>query len=130
MQIFTYAYILESQTFPGRHYSGLTSNLEQRLSLHNSGKVPHSSKYRPWRYKIVIAFRDHAKALAFEKYLKSHSGRFSSSPFFEQKSKEEFKSAQLFVYAVPISVVLNSHQFTPNTLWTIRNTPLILIRIS
>ncbi|RLC11429.1 MAG: GIY-YIG nuclease family protein, partial [Deltaproteobacteria bacterium] len=32
-------------------------------------------QFRPWRIKTAIAFTDRAKALDFEKYLKSPSGR-------------------------------------------------------
>ena len=49
--------------------------LKARLSMHNSGAVTHTSKYRPWRIKTYIAFSDEDRALAFEKYLKSGSGR-------------------------------------------------------
>jgi putative endonuclease len=37
--------------------------------------VPHTSKYIPWEIKTYIAFNDEQKAFAFEKYLKSASGR-------------------------------------------------------
>lgn len=49
--------------------------LKARLSMHNSGAVTHTSKYRPWRIKTYVAFIDEDRALAFEKYLKSGSGR-------------------------------------------------------
>jgi predicted GIY-YIG superfamily endonuclease len=42
-----YVYILLSQAEPSRHYTGLTEELESRLKAHNSGQVPHPSKYRP-----------------------------------------------------------------------------------
>jgi hypothetical protein len=42
---------------------------------HNAGAVTHTSKFRPWRIKSYIAFADEARAVAFEKYLKSGSGR-------------------------------------------------------
>src|SRR5712672_1033458 len=38
-------------------------------------EVPHTSKYRPWRLKTCVAFSDEKQAIAFEKYLKSSSGR-------------------------------------------------------
>ncbi len=38
-------------------------------------KFPHTSKFRPWRLKTYIAFNDVKQAFAFEKYLKSGSGR-------------------------------------------------------
>ncbi|RKY07882.1 MAG: GIY-YIG nuclease family protein, partial [Planctomycetota bacterium] len=35
----------------------------------------HTSKFVPWRVKTAIAFTNNERALAFEKYLKSASGR-------------------------------------------------------
>ena len=69
-----YVYLLESQSHPARRYVGITSNLESRLSQHNSGKSPHTSKYIPWRPIVVVRFADDQKAAAFETYLKSGSG--------------------------------------------------------
>lgn len=70
-----YVYILESLGDPGRHYVGLTGDLRARLERHNAGEASHSSKFAPWRVKSYFAFTDEAKAVAFEKYLKSASGR-------------------------------------------------------
>ncbi|MGA7840315.1 MAG: GIY-YIG nuclease family protein, partial [Candidatus Acidiferrales bacterium] len=56
-------------------YTGVTDDLKARLSKHNSGDVTHTAKYRPWRLKSYVAFADEARAIAFEKYLKSGSGR-------------------------------------------------------
>jgi predicted GIY-YIG superfamily endonuclease len=75
MDTFYYVYILESQTNPGHFYTGYTQDLKARLSKHNQGGCPHTVKYRPWRIKTSIAFSDKEKALAFERYLKSASGR-------------------------------------------------------
>ena len=72
---FNYVYIIQSMNDPSRHYTGLTQNLETRLKDHNSGKVPHTRKYKPWVMETAIAFRSREKASAFEKYLKSHAGR-------------------------------------------------------
>jgi predicted GIY-YIG superfamily endonuclease len=73
--IFYYVYILQSKTFPNRFYTGFSDNIENRLKDHNSGKNPHTSKYKPWRIKTAIAFTDRQKALDFERYLKTKSGR-------------------------------------------------------
>lgn len=70
-----YVYILQSLADTERFYTGITADLKARLSKHNSGSVTHTSKHRPWRIKSSIAFADEARALAFEKYLKSGSGR-------------------------------------------------------
>lgn len=72
---FCYVYMLQSVPHPEHYYVGMTENLEQRLKTHNSGQVPHTSKHLPWRIETAIAFRCRDKAVAFEKYLKSHSGR-------------------------------------------------------
>jgi len=75
MRGFHFVYILSSQADPSRHYTGLTEDLDSRLRAHNSGQVPHTSKYRPWKIETAIAFQSREKAVAFEKYLKTHSGR-------------------------------------------------------
>ena len=72
---FYYVYILVSLTDPDKHYTGRTENLEGRLKAHNAGRCPHTAKFAPWRVETAIAFRSREKAVAFEKYLKSHSGR-------------------------------------------------------
>jgi putative endonuclease len=69
-----YVYILESLV--GEHfYTGITDNLKVRLSEHNSGAVSHTSRFGPWKIKTYVAFADEARAMVFEKYLKSGSGR-------------------------------------------------------
>jgi len=70
-----YVYILQSLSETERFYTGITDDLRARLSKHNSGSVTHTAKYRPWRIKSYVAFSDADRALAFEKYLKSGSGR-------------------------------------------------------
>ena len=72
---YTYVYILQSVADSSAHYTGCTANLQIRLKQHNEGSVSHTAKFRPWRIQTAISFRDTAKARAFEKYLKSGSGR-------------------------------------------------------
>jgi len=74
--------MLRSESFPERFYTGMTSDLETRLQAHNSGSVPHTSKYKPWKIEIAIAFPAKPKATAFETYLKSHSGRAFAAKHF------------------------------------------------
>lgn len=69
-----YVYLLESLACGGQRYVGVTSDLKRRLIVHNAGKSPHTSKYRPWKLVAYLAFYDRAKAFAFERYLKSGSG--------------------------------------------------------
>ncbi len=82
MNDFHYTYILESTTDPSRHYTGLTEDPTDRLRRHNTGQVPHTAKHGPWRYRVVIAFPTRDQAVAFETYLKSHSGRAFAKKHF------------------------------------------------
>ena len=69
-----YVYILESLDLK-HFYIGIADDLRARLTKHKAGEVPHASRYRPWRVKTYIAFNDEKQAFAFERYLKSGSGR-------------------------------------------------------
>jgi putative endonuclease len=71
----TYVYLLESVSFPGQIYVGHTNDLRARLAAHNSGQSPHTAKFKPWRLVTYLAFSDEGKAIAFERYLKTASGR-------------------------------------------------------
>ena len=70
-----YVYILQSLAAEEHFYTGITDDPKARLAKHNAGAVTHTSKFRPWRIKSYIAFTDETRAIAFEKYLKSGSGR-------------------------------------------------------
>ncbi len=77
-----YTYILKSIPNPDQSYIGYTSNLKQRLEDHNSGKSSHTSKFNPWSLEFYCAFNDKYKALEFEKYLKSNSGKAFAKKHF------------------------------------------------
>ena len=70
-----YVYILESLAEADRFYVGVTGDLKARLKKHNSGGVPHTSKFAPWRIKTYLGFSDEHQASMFERYLKTASGR-------------------------------------------------------
>ena len=61
---------------------GFTTDLNKRLVKHNNGEVIFTSKFKPWKIKNAFAFTEKEKALAFEKYLKSHSGRAFAKKHF------------------------------------------------
>lgn len=77
-----YTYIVESKSAPGKRYIGHTSNLKQRITEHNSGKCPHTSKRLPWELKLYIAFETLPQAQHFERYLKSGSGHAFANRHF------------------------------------------------
>ncbi len=68
-----YVYILKCRD--NKSYTGFTRNLEARLKRHNKGKVISTRKRRPIDLITYIIFKDKDKAIKFEKYLKTGSGR-------------------------------------------------------
>jgi putative endonuclease len=70
-----YVYLLESMTHRAQTYCGIADDLRVRLKDHNAGRSPHTSKYRLWRLVTYLAFSDPERAIAFERYLKTASGR-------------------------------------------------------
>ena len=70
-----HVYLIQSIPCPDEHYVGIADDFQKRLLGHNSGNSKHTAKFRPWKPVVVIRFENDAKAVAFEKYLKSGSGR-------------------------------------------------------
>lgn len=58
-----------------KHYTGFTSNLEQRILSHNELGKGWTSTYRPWVVIFTKEFTDKAEAMTFEKWLKTGTGR-------------------------------------------------------
>ena len=69
-----FVYVMKNDDIPPRYYTGLASDVGARLASHNAGQCPHSGKHRPWHLDVVIKFADEARAVRFERYLKSGSG--------------------------------------------------------
>ena len=68
-----YVYILKNKY--GKHYVGLTDDVNRRVAEHNRGKISTAAKYAPWKLCNFSGFSDREKAADYEKYLKSGSGR-------------------------------------------------------
>ena len=77
-----YVYVLQSLRDTEHYYVGATSDLRARLKRHNAGEIAHTAKYLPWSLKTYIAFADEQRAFAFERYLKSGSGRVFAKRHF------------------------------------------------
>jgi putative endonuclease len=75
MFLMKYVYLIQSISHPKEKYIGITSDFKDRLKSHNDGQCPHTAKLKPLRIKTAVAFTDQKKALDFETYLKSPSGR-------------------------------------------------------
>ena len=71
-----HVYILRSAAQPDRITIGFSSvDMPTRLARHNAGSTPATARYAPWRLAWYGAFPDRDTAMAFERYLKSGSGR-------------------------------------------------------
>jgi putative endonuclease len=78
-----FVYVLRNTDQPRHFYVGLSSDVNARLAHHNSGRCPHTMSRRPWRVHVVIEFSDEPRAVRFERYLKSGSGRAFAKRHFE-----------------------------------------------
>jgi putative endonuclease len=68
-----FVYILECSDYT--HYTGCTSDLEDRLRRHFKGENTYTKYRLPVKLVGYTAFPDKYKAYEFEKYLKSGSGK-------------------------------------------------------
>ena len=60
-------YILQSEK-DNSFYIGFTSDLNQRLSYHNSGKSRYTSKKMPWKVVYTETFKTRSEAVRREKF--------------------------------------------------------------
>ena len=69
----SYVYILLCND--GSYYTGITSNLEKRLTEHKTGKYPSSYTHsrRPVKLKFYAEFTDINTAITIEKQIKKWS---------------------------------------------------------
>jgi putative endonuclease len=78
-----FVYVLKNSDARPRYYAGLTSDVSGRVDDHNAGRCAHTTRFRPWRIHVVIEFPDEQRAIRFERYLKSGSGRAFARRHFE-----------------------------------------------
>ncbi|MBN1986740.1 MAG: GIY-YIG nuclease family protein [Prolixibacteraceae bacterium] len=62
-------YIIQSEK-DDSFYIGFTSNIEQRLSYHNSGKSRYTSRKMPWRLVYTEEFSTRSEAVKRERFFK------------------------------------------------------------
>ena len=74
-QVKRFVYVLKTAQSQPHFYIGLTHDVRARLADHNAGRCPQTARYRPWTLHVSIELPDEQRALAFERYLKSGSGR-------------------------------------------------------
>ena len=62
--------VLRSTVDPSRYYTGLSTDVSVRISVHNSGGSRYTRELRPWSLVVALEFSDESSAIALEKYLK------------------------------------------------------------
>lgn len=72
--MYYYVYVLLSEK-DYQFYTGYTSNLNNRITLHNEGKVESTKDRRPLRLLYWEGCLNQQDATRREKYLKSGSGK-------------------------------------------------------
>ena len=68
-----YVYIIKSRK-DGRFYIGSTSNVQNRLDYHNSGRQRSTKNRIPFDLVYTESFENKSMALAREKQIKSYKG--------------------------------------------------------
>ncbi len=53
-------------------YIGSTENVENRIKLHNLGKVKSTRGYKPWQLLEQQEFNSRSEAVMQERFLKNH----------------------------------------------------------
>jgi putative endonuclease len=71
--VMQYVYILRCND--GSSYTGCTGDLRERFARHSKGHVPATKSRIPVTLLFYCAFDNKSMGFAFEKYLKSGSGR-------------------------------------------------------
>ena len=79
-----FVYVLRDADRNTSFYVGLSSDVGARLADHNMGRCLHTASRRPWQLHVVIEFSDEDRAIRFERYLKSGSGRAFAKRHFER----------------------------------------------
>jgi putative endonuclease len=82
--MYYYIYIIKSSQ-NNKLYKGFTTNLQQRLSYHNAGKVKSTTNDRPWKLIYYEVFLNKQQALREEIFLKSGKGRERIKFLFKDK---------------------------------------------
>ena len=53
-----YVYLIESLSAQRERYVEMTTDLKQRLRVHNHGRSSHTAKFSPWKLITYVAFID------------------------------------------------------------------------
>lgn len=70
-----YVYIIKSINIHNKLYVGSIIDVHARFARHNEGGSIYTKDYKPWELIWYSSFKDKSKALEFERYLKTYSGK-------------------------------------------------------
>ncbi len=65
-----YTYLIKSLKDQKSYYCGITSNLVQRITYHNKGKLKTTSTNKPWEIVYVKEYSCYRETRKHEKWLK------------------------------------------------------------
>jgi putative endonuclease len=80
-----FVYVLRSIP-TGRHYIGMSSDVQRRLHEHNTKKGRWTSSFQPWELIALEEFGSRREATARELYLKSRAGIAARQKLFSFSS--------------------------------------------
>ena len=81
-----FVYILRNTT-SGRHYTGYTSDLTQRLGQHHHGITKSTKNRGEWELVYQEEFATRSEAMKREKYLKSGKGREELKQVLDRRAR-------------------------------------------
>ena len=64
-----FIYIIQSE-YDGSYYIGHTSDIQKRITVHNSGTTRYTSKKMPWKLVYSEMFNSKSDAIKRESFLK------------------------------------------------------------
>ena len=82
-----FVYVLRSIP-TGRHYIGMTSDVQRRLHEHNTKTGRWTSSFQPWKLVAIEPFQTRGEAAVRERFLKSRAGIGERQRLYEQSARE------------------------------------------
>ena len=86
-----YVYILRSLK-NGSYYKGQTSDINQRILEHNSGKTPSTKRYLPWELVWFTKVPSREAAMQLERKLKNITSKARVEDFIKRNSSNNKSS--------------------------------------
>ena len=74
-------------------YIGSTENVENRIKLHNLGKVESTRGYRPWQLLEQREFNSRSEAVRQERFLKNHQQKEIIKKKYKEILKKKYDMA-------------------------------------